>query len=66
MNLTLKQLTVIEQFLDSIAARGESLADARENVSCQIFLCGLHQLHPDRDQEFYVAAAVKFLMEARK
>ena len=64
---SLCQARAIEDFLEKAVEAGDTVAEMRRNVSCEIFLHELHALYPLRDQEFFIDAAVKFHeMEERK
>ena len=49
-----------EEFLDGVAARGETLEDARRKLSAFILMFELHDLDPDLSDETIVAAGLKF------
>jgi hypothetical protein len=64
---TLSESRAIEEFLEASAAAGDSMAEMRRSVSCEILLHELHELYPLRDLEFFVDQAVAFYqMEATR
>jgi hypothetical protein len=50
----------VEQFLDGVAARGETLAEARRKVSAHILMYELHEINPDLSTDKVVEAGLKF------
>lgn len=60
--MTLEELRIIENFLDA----HDSIAEAKEDVSCQILLNELHAMRPNEPREFYVDEAERFLGQERK
>ena len=55
-----------EEFLDGVAARGETLEDARRKVSAFILMFELHELNPALDDDKVVAAGMEFFQEELK